>query len=498
MSESNKKIIPISRTEPSKQRRRQRQVSKTGDKKATKQKPLPSRDTGMTPTAPNQNKGTIAPGEKQPPSGVMIPTAFKPVPPVKEPGRGQVNRQISGQKPTTSGNTRLKTVRIEKPKVHRRTSRKTRLKPMAQTMLYALRLLIMGVGIGAIVGTVLSVLDPANRINTTTSVTSTNQAQKLPQNHTSSLLVNQEITDLKSSVQSLTTASAELNAGVFLLDLDNGNYVDINANTVFSAASTIKIPILIAFFQDVDAGKIRLDEMLTLEKEMIASGSGNMQYQEPGTKYTVLDVATKMITISDNTATNMLIAKLGGKDVLNQRFSSWGLTNTNIRNPLPDLEGTNTTSPKELGVLISLVSQGNFVSMRSRDLILDIMSRTERDNLIPAGLGKGGKAYHKTGDIGKVLADAGLIDIPNGKRYIASIMVARPKNDQRAATLINQVSSTAYQYFSQTQVTPLIPTNNIPTNNIPTNNIPTNIIPTNNTNNINNLPTTNYYPQNYR
>ncbi len=55
-----------------------------------------------------------------------------------------------------------------------------------------------------------------------------------------------------------------------------------------------------------------------------------------------------------------------------------------------------------------MVNQGNVVTMRSRDSMLNIMSRTERDNLLPAGLGKGANAYHKTGDIGTMLADAGL------------------------------------------------------------------------------------------
>ena len=94
--------------------------------------------------------------------------------------------------------------------------------------------------------------------------------------------------------------------------------------------------------------------------------------------------------------------------------------------------------------------------------MLNIMSRTERDNLLPAGLGKGANAYHKTGDIGTMLADAGLIDIPTGKRYIAAIMVKRPNNDPRAAKLISSISSAAYEHFSQTTVTPSNPTNNQP------------------------------------
>ena len=453
MSESNNKLIPISQRQPVQRRRRKRPVPKTGQKKVINQQPVSSPREAAILTRLNNHisPAPIPSGGRRPSSRIMMPPGVKPVPTVKK------NSQFS-----PPGTVRVKTVRIEKPKIERKGSRKTRLKPMARTMLYALRLLIVGVGVGAIVGTLLSVLDPANRISSVASVSQTTASEKAPQPQNTGLYLSQEITPLKNTLQTLTTANSDLTPGVFLLDLDNGGYVDINSNTSFPAASTIKIPILIAFFQDVDAGKIRLDEMLTLEKQMIVGGSGNLQYQAPGSKYTALDLVTKMITISDNTATNMLIAKLGGQEVLNGRFRSWGLTTTMIRNPLPDLEGTNTTSPRELGNLISMVNQGNVVSMRSRDLMLNIMSRTERDNLLPAGLGKGANAYHKTGDIGTMLADAGLIDVPTGKRYIAAIMVQRPNNDPRAAKLISSISSAAYQHFSQATVTPSNPTNNQP------------------------------------
>ena len=224
------------------------------------------------------------------------------------------------------------------------------------------------------------------------------------------------------------------------------------------------MPILIAFFQDVDAGKIRLDEMLTMQQDMVAGGSGNLQYKPAGTQSAALEVATKMITISDNTATNMLIARLGGMEALNQRFRNWGLTNTIIRNQLPDLEGTNTTSPKELGNLMAIVSQGNLVSMPSRDIMLDILRRTQRDTLLPSGLGTGARIYHKTGDIGTMLADTGLVALPTGKRYIAAVMVQRPNNDPRAEKLISSISSAAYQEFSQNAVTPNSTTSTIPAN----------------------------------
>ena len=267
----------------------------------------------------------------------------------------------------------------------------------------------------------------------------------------SGLKLSQEIKPLKTAVQQLAAKNAGLTPGVFFVDLDTGAYVELNGSSTFAAASMIKFPVIVAFFQDVDAGKIRLDEMLSVEPKLIGGGSGEMQYQPPGTKFTALDTATKMITISDNTATNMLIARMGGAAALNQRFRSWGLTATQIRNALPDLPGTNTTSPKDLANLMALVNQGDLMSIRSRDRLLDIMRRTTINTLLPPGLGLGATIAHKTGDIGTLVGDVGLVDMPSGKRYIAVTMVKRPYNDSRAQELIRQISRVVYQQFNQNQ-----------------------------------------------
>ncbi|TVP65243.1 MAG: serine hydrolase [Nodularia sp. (in: Bacteria)] len=445
--ESSDKLKNLSGREPTNRRPRQSKGKKVGKKKVKipnpQQRP-PKREVALTRVNHNMMPPPTPTGVRRSKPGLIMPAAVKPI--------GYMN----GTTPPFYPNTvRVKNVRVQKqamPKMGRRMSRKTRLKPMARTMLYALRLLIVGVGIGAIVGTILSVFDPATRMPSNSAAQShnagTNQRQSIP-NAAAGLYLSQEISPLKDAVENLATANSNLTLGVFFVDLDTGGYVGVNSLTSFSAASTIKVPLLIAFFQDVDAGKIRLDEMLTMEKEMVSGGSGNLQYQKVGSQYTALELATRMSTISDNTATNMLIARLGGMEALNQRFQSWGLSATAIRNPLPDLAGTNTTSPRELGSLIAMVNQGNLVSMRSRDMILDIMRRTERDHLLPSGLGTGARIHHKTGDIGTMLGDVGLIDIPTGKRYIAAVMVKRPHNDPEAEKLISSISRAAYQQFSQ-------------------------------------------------
>lgn len=333
--------------------------------------------------------------------------------------------------------------------------------PIFTLLLYLIRLSILGVGLGAIAGTVLTIIKPSQVSLPLSQETPTNTTQTASaattQETSTPLSLSQELPSLKAKIDALAVKYPKLQPGAFFVDLDNGAYVSVQGETVFSAASTIKIPVLIAFFQDVDAGKIRLDEMLAMKKELIASGSGDMQYQKPDTQFTALQTATKMSVISDNTATNMIIERLGGKEALNQRFREWGLTSTVINNSLPDLEGKNTSSPKDLAHLLAKVNQGELVSLVSRDRILRIMQDTRTQTLLPQGLEKDAIIAHKTGDIGSVLGDAGIIDMPSGKRYIGSVFVKRPHNDYSARTLIQEISRTVYQHFKWYQVRPAAP-----------------------------------------
>ncbi|MBD2117400.1 MULTISPECIES: serine hydrolase [Microcystis] len=325
---------------------------------------------------------------------------------------------------------------------------------IASFLLQVLRFSILGVGLGAIAGTVLTVVDPS-KLPLHPKPTATNSPTPKPVTpKPTTLVLNENLSSLNQKLQALAVKYPKLQAGALFIDLDNGAYANFRGDTIFAAASTIKIPILVAFFEDVDAGKIRLDETLVATKDVLASGSGDMQYLGVNKTYTALETATKMNVISDNTATNMLIKRMGGKEALNQRFQAWGLTSTVINNALPDLEGTNTTSPRDLVTILGKVNQGELLSLRSRDRLLNIMQETRTRTLLPQGIEKAADIAHKTGDIGSMLADAGIIDMPNGKRYLGAVMVKRPHNDSNARTLIQQISRTAYQHFKWYQTQP--------------------------------------------
>lgn len=350
----------------------------------------------------------------------------------------------------------------------------------ASPLVYATRLLILGVGIGAIAGTLISVFDPAARygggvanpaLTAAGAQATSDQASDSALSRTvlnpsqsgqwadfgrrpsllTALQLGQELTQLAAVIRADATIEPDLTPGLFLVDLDSGAYVNLNGTRRFASASMIKVPILVAFFQDVDAGKIRFNDLFTMQEEDVAGGSGDMQFDDVGSEYSAIDVATMMITISDNTATNILIRELGGAEALNQRFQSWGMSGTQVRNLLPDLAGTNTTTPRELVELMVFVSQGDLISLRSRDRLLEIMRGTVTDTLLPAGIAPDATIAHKTGDIGSLVGDVGIIDMPDGKRYAIAAMVQRPHNDDRAQELIRQMSRTVYDYLEDPQ-----------------------------------------------
>ncbi len=337
----------------------------------------------------------------------------------------------------------------------RRPVRQARLK-LPRPFLYPLRLLIVGVGVSACIGTILSAANLRSVPTVTPPDNVTSQQllseQVSPPPAPAPLPLKKPLTQLAETTQAAIAADSTLDASLLFVDLDTGEYLDVAGDRPLSAASTIKIPILVAFFEAVDSGKVNLDDSLTLTQEVIGGGSGGMQYKTPGSTYTALYTATEMSVNSDNTATNMITELLGGNAVLNAKFQQWGMTQTQLNNPLPDLEGTNLTSAKDLAHLLARVNQGEILSVRSRDRLFRIMGATSNDRLLPQSLGQGADIVHKTGDIGSIIGDAGIVDLPNGKRYVAAIFVERPYNDPKGKELLHKISRQFYDHMAKKEI----------------------------------------------
>ncbi|HEY9714802.1 MAG TPA: serine hydrolase, partial [Chroococcales cyanobacterium] len=184
-----------------------------------------------------------------------------------------------------------------------------------------------------------------------------------------SISLRYPLDELKSKIE-LAADMKSLRTGVFAYDAATGKYVDFHGQEEFSAASMIKMPIFVAMYRALDKGEISLDQLVEMRPDLITGGSGWLQWRPPGSKFPLKDVAYLMITNSDNTATNMIIDLLGGKEVLNRSFSEWGLKTTRINNMLGDFSGTNKISPYDMVYLLARIDRGEIISPESRAMML--------------------------------------------------------------------------------------------------------------------------------
>ncbi|MBQ8459448.1 serine hydrolase [bacterium] len=253
---------------------------------------------------------------------------------------------------------------------------------------------------------------------------------------------------LKQELMKLAQIYSSVKPAVYVWDYETQNYVDINASDIYATASIIKIPVLIDVFQSIEAGQFSLDDKIPLTEYYRTEGSGNLQFKARNSEYTIDELANRMITESDNSATNMLIAKVGAMTDVNQSIRDWGLKNTQVQTWLPDLKGTNKTTAREMAQMLYNIDENNkLLSEKSRAKIFGYMGHVHNNRLIHAGLGEGAVFLHKTGDIGTMLGDAGIVIAPNGKKYIVVILANRPHNSVAGKDFIVKASEIIYNYM---------------------------------------------------
>ena len=268
------------------------------------------------------------------------------------------------------------------------------------------------------------------------------------------IISNGEITPLKNEIEGILSNYKNMHAGVFVYDYTTGKTVEINSDEIFPSASIIKIPVLLDLFnrsknlEKEGFAPIDLDKKLTFTEAHRTEGSGKLQFTKADTDYSLDYLAKIMIRQSDNSATNMLVEEIGGIGELNSSLRHWGFSKTQMSNWLPDLRGTNTTTPKDISTMLYNIDNQKFIPISSSANIKEYMSKVENRTLIKSQMPDDVVLVHKTGDIGTMLGDAGIIFTPSGKRFILTIMVKRPHNDYGARELIQKVSKAVYNSLS--------------------------------------------------
>ena len=253
---------------------------------------------------------------------------------------------------------------------------------------------------------------------------------------------------LKNRLLNLAEEYKKITPSIYVWEYGGKSYVNINGDEPYSAASIIKLPVLIEMFRAIEAGKFTLEDKMVLEDFYRASGSGKLQYSQGGREHTLDYLARIMIENSDNSSTNMIISKIGGMHEVNKAMKRWGLKTTHLNTWLPDLDGTNITTAKEMAKMLYNIDSTNFISNESKKQMADYLGHVKNNRLLQAGLPSDAILLHKTGDIGFMLGDAGIVKTSNGKKYIVVIMAKRPYNHHQGKDFIVKASEIIYNNIS--------------------------------------------------
>jgi beta-lactamase class A len=240
--------------------------------------------------------------------------------------------------------------------------------------------------------------------------------------------------------------------GVAMLDLTNQHTLLLNADEVFPTASTIKIAILAELYRQAQQGKLKLTDTYTLQQSDLVGGSGISNALTPGvTKLTVRDVAALMISVSDNSMTNVLIDRVGLENV-NALLDSLNLTHIRLRRKMMDIKAAaegreNIATPRELVQLLDALYRGKVLNKQFTDDYFNLLS-TPKSSYIPRELPEDLKIANKPGELEGVRNDCGLVF--NGSRpYIICAMSAFLRHERDAGDAIARISGETYRLFDR-------------------------------------------------
>jgi len=231
--------------------------------------------------------------------------------------------------------------------------------------------------------------------------------------------------------------------GYAIVDLTTGERIGHLERETFPTASAIKLAIVYELFKQAGEGKVRLDETMTLDRRQAVGGTGVLV--EMGTPtLSIRDYAVLMVTLSDNTATNVLIDRLG-MDKIAARMQGLGLAGTKLRRHMMDTAAArrgdeNVSTPDELVKLLKAMNDG----MPEAIALL----KKPKENRLRKGLPEGVASADKSGELEGVRVDAGIVFAKN-RPYALCVMTTFLKDEAEGERAIEEISRVAYEYFSR-------------------------------------------------
>ncbi|HYO70677.1 MAG TPA: serine hydrolase, partial [Archangium sp.] len=239
----------------------------------------------------------------------------------------------------------------------------------------------------------------------------------------------------------------------------------LEADRSFHAASTMKVPVMVEFFRQVDAGKLSVGQELTLANQFASIVDGSPYaldakddedaslYERLGKPVPARELVERMITRSSNLATNIVIALVDAKRVT-KTLRSLGARQMTVLRGVEDGKAyqkglNNTATARDLATLMTAIEQGKAASPASTQAMRSILLAQELNLEIPAGLPPGTPVAHKTGQISGVLHDAAIV-YPSGRPpYVLVVLTSGIPDEKVARALIADLSRQVFAHATR-------------------------------------------------
>ena len=240
--------------------------------------------------------------------------------------------------------------------------------------------------------------------------------------------------------------------GVAILDLSSGKKFLLHADDVFPQASSIKIAVLAELYRQAQDGKLKLTDLYTVQASDLVADSDIMGGLTPGvSRITLRDLATMMVAVSDNSATNVLIDRVGMENV-NALMDSLGLAHTRLRRKMMDLNAAgegreNVSTPAEMMALLENLYRGKVLNQQLTTDFFKILS-IHKESFIPRDLPEGLKVANKPGELEGVRNDSGIVFVEN-RPYVICVMTTYLRRERDGEQAISRISAAAYSMFDR-------------------------------------------------
>ena len=275
--------------------------------------------------------------------------------------------------------------------------------------------------------------------------------------------------------------------GIYIKHLGTNEEANIKENELFQMASVVKVPVLVTLYEKVYKGEIDLDERIKLVEEDYVPGSGIFQEMKHGIEPTIKDLATMMIIVSDNLATDKVLSILGGTLQVEQKMHQLGLSNIYMKHTIwellslsagipsqpyslqlfdeiirrliddeydwnsivfQDSTENNVSSAKDMSLLLEKIALGDIVSKECSEEIREILFKQHFQQRIGGLLPRNKKVANKTGSLGTMFNDTGIVYLPDHKgEFVITVYSVGNSLEYKGDEPIARIAEIAYQHF---------------------------------------------------